>query len=72
MDQSLALDPTTTDTKTVQNVGTAKISGKRKRELSPLNQRRLANFIANRRGLLFVVDISSIVFCNTFFRVYCK
>ena len=51
MDQSLALDPTTTtNTKTAQNVGTEKISGKRKRELSPLNQRRLANFIANRRG----------------------
>ena len=51
MDQSLALDPTTTtNTKTTQNMGTEKISGKRKRELSPLNQRRLANFVANRRG----------------------
>ena len=51
MNQSLALDPTTTtNTKTTQNVGTEKISGKRKRELSPLNQRRLANFVANRRG----------------------
>ena len=51
MDQSLALDPTTTtNTKTTQNVGTEKISAKRKRELSPLNQRRLANFVANRRG----------------------
>ena len=51
MDQSLALDPTTTtNTKTIQNVGTEKISAKRKRELSPLNQRRLTNFVANRRG----------------------
>ena len=51
MNQSATLD-STSDSKTHVTQGNeeAQVAGKRKREMSPLNQRRLANFIANRRG----------------------
>ena len=51
MNQSAALD-SISDSKThvTHGNGETQAAGKRKKEMSPLNQRRLANFVANRRG----------------------
>ena len=51
MNQSAALD-SISDSKThvTHGNGETQAAAKRKKEMSPLNQRRLANFVANRRG----------------------